>query len=69
MCLLPRPNLGPGSAGLQVHRLQAADPQEVPQAHQDRLQHRAGWPFFESPPPLYQFLIDYLKAIGRREVQ
>ena len=55
MCLLPRPNLGPGSAGLQVHRLQAADPQEVPQAHQDRLQHRAGWPFFESPPPFINF--------------
>lgn len=39
--LLSRPYLGSGSARIQMHSVQAAHPQKVPQAYQDQLQHGA----------------------------
>lgn len=48
--LLPGPHLGPGTAGLQVHQLQAHGAQEVPQAHQAGLLGTPGWSSF---PPLF----------------
>lgn len=44
MCLLPRPHLGPGAAGLQVHPVQASGAQEVPQARAEALLQRARRP-------------------------
>ena len=42
LCILPRSNLGPGSAGFQVHPVQAPDPQEMSQTDPGQLRRHPG---------------------------